>query len=230
MIRFDLDLSRLPTREGFTVTGRAAGDVELTGTRTRPRAYGTVNVTGVEVRDADSALLTLADGQIDLAGDAANVPGLRAEVPGGFLELAGRVPLAELLPEPAARALGLEAAGPIQARLRFDVDLGQLTVRPPWHVDGRAQGDVELVGPRARPRAYGAVTLTDVYAEHPAAPPLRIPDARIELNGDEAQIPGLRATIADGSARHRGSHPHGRARSPPPPRFPSGWPRAERPT
>ena len=29
-------------------------------------------------------------------------------------------------------------------------------------------------------------------------PPLRIADARIELGGDEAQIPGLRATIADG--------------------------------
>ena len=108
------------------------------------------------------------------------------------------MPLAELLPEPAARALGLEANGPIRARLRFDVDLGQLTVRPPWHVDGRAEGDVELIGPRARPRAYGAITLTDVYAEHPAAPPLQIADARIELGGDEAQIPGLRATIAGG--------------------------------
>jgi outer membrane protein assembly factor BamA/autotransporter translocation and assembly factor TamB len=214
MIRFDLDLSRLPTREGVSVAGRAAGDVELTGTRVRPRAYGTVNVTGVEIRDADSTLLTLASGQIDLAGDAANVPGLRAEVPGGFLELAGRVPLAELLPEPAARALGLEAAGPIQARLRFDVDLGGMTVRPPWHVDGRAQGDVELVGPRARPRAYGAITLTDIYAEHPAAPPLTIPDARIELNGDEAQIPGLRARIADGVLDIEGRIPVGALLSP----------------
>jgi outer membrane protein assembly factor BamA len=112
--------------------------------------------------------------------------------------VAGRVPLAELLPEPAARALGLEANVPIQARLRFDVDLGQLTVRPPWHIDGRAEGDVELIGPRARPRAYGAITLTDVYAEHPSAPPLQIADARIELGGDEAQIPGVRATIAGG--------------------------------
>jgi outer membrane protein assembly factor BamA/autotransporter translocation and assembly factor TamB len=214
MVRFDLDLSRLPTREGWSVTGRAEGDVELTGTRVRPRAYGTVLVSGVEVRDADSTLLALANGQIDLAGDAAHVPGLRAEVPGGFLELAGRVPLAELLPEPAARALGLEAAGPIQARLRFDVDLGQMNVRPPWHVDGRAQGDVELVGPRARPRAYGAVTLTDVYAEHPAAPPLTVPDARIELNGDEAAIPGLRARIADGILDLEGRIPVGALLSP----------------
>ena len=198
MLRFDLDLARVPTREGWTLAGRAKGDVELTGTRMQPRAYGTVEVTNVEVRDADSTLLTLADGQIDIAGDAATVPGLRATVPGGFFELEGRVPLAELLPEPAVRALGLEAAGPIQARVRFDVDLGQLTVRPPWHVDGRAEGDVELIGPRARPRAYGAITLTDLYAEHPSAPPLQIADARIELQGDEAQIPGIRAAIADG--------------------------------
>jgi outer membrane protein insertion porin family len=124
------------------------------------------------------------------------------------------VPLAELLPEPAARALGLEATGPIQARLRFDVDLGQMTIRPPWHVDGRAEGDVELIGPRARPRAYGAITLTDVYAEHPAAPPLRIADARIELGGDEAQIPGLRATIADGVLDLEGRIPVGALLSP----------------
>jgi autotransporter translocation and assembly factor TamB len=197
-VRFDLDLTRVPTREGFTVAGRASGDVELTGTRMQPRAYGTVQVKDVEVRDVDSTLLTLADGQIDVAGDAATIPGLRATVPGGFLELAGRVPLAELLPEPAARALGLEASGPIQARVKFDVDLGKLTVRPPWHIDGRAEGDVELIGPRARPRAYGAITFTDIYAEHPAAPPLEIADARIELGGDEAQIPGIRATIAGG--------------------------------
>jgi len=214
MVRFDLDLARVPTREGWTLAGRAKGDVELTGTRVRPRAYGTVEVTSVEVRDTDSTLLTLADGQIDLAGDAATIPGLRATVPGGFFEVAGRVPLAELLPEPAVRALGLEAAGPIQARVRFDVDLGQLTVRPPWHIDGRAEGDVELIGPRARPRAYGAITLTDVYAEHPAAPPLQIADARIELSGDEAQIPGIRATIADGVLDLEGRIPVGALLSP----------------
>ena len=197
-VRFDIDLTRVPTREGWTVAGRAAGDVELTGTRVRPRAYGMVQVKDVTVRDVDSTLLTLADGQIDLAGDAATIPGIRATVPGGFLELAGRVPLAELLPEPAARALGLEGGGAIQARMRFDVDLGALTVRPPWRIEGRAEGDVELIGPRARPRAYGAITLTDFYAEHPAAPAVEIADARIELGGDEAQIPGIRATIAGG--------------------------------
>ncbi len=197
-IRFDLDLSRVPTREGWTMTGRAAGDVDLTGTRMQPRAFGTVQVTNVEVRDVDSTLLTLADGQIEMAGDAATIPGLHATVPGGFFEVSGRVPLAELLPEPAARALGLEAQGPIEARLKFDVDLGKLAVRPPWHVDGRAEGDVELIGPRARPRAFGAITLTDIYAEHPSAPPLQIADARIELNGDSARIPGLRATVAGG--------------------------------
>ena len=213
-VRFDLDLARVPAREGWTIAGRAAGDVELTGTRMQPRAYGTVQVKDVEVRDVDSTLLTLADGQIDLAGDAATVPGLRATVPGGFLELAGRVPLAELLPEPTARALGLEGSVPIQARMRFDVDLGQLAVRPPWHIDGRAEGDIELIGPRARPRAYGAITLTDVYAEHPGTPPLEIADARIELGGDEAQIPGIRATIAGGVLDLEGRIPLGALLSP----------------
>ena len=138
-VRFDLDLTRVPTREGYTLAGRASGDVELTGTRMQPRAYGTVQVKDVEVRDVDSTLLTLADGQIDVAGDAATIPGLRATVPGGFLELAGTCRWPSCCRSPPRALLGSRSAGPIRARLRFDVDLGKLD-RSPALAHRRARG------------------------------------------------------------------------------------------
>lgn len=196
--RFDLDLARLPARAGWVLTGRAAGDVALSGSRRRPRAHGGVDVADVLVRNEEKTILSLAAGRVDLAGEAATTTGLRAEVPGGFLELTGRVPLAELLPEPTARALGLAPTGPIEAQLRFDVDLARIVVRPPWVMTGRAEGDLTLVGPRARPRTWGAITLTEVSATHPFAPPIVVADARIEMDGDAAVIPGIRASVGGG--------------------------------
>ena len=80
-VRFDIDLSRLPERPGWTMTGPAPPATSTSPARDK-RAFGTVQAgTNVEIKDASSTLLTLADGQIEMAGDAATIPGLHATVP-----------------------------------------------------------------------------------------------------------------------------------------------------
>ena len=229
-VRFDLDLARVPTREGWTVAGRAAGDVELTGTRMRPRAYGTVQVTNVEVRDVDSTLLTLADGQIDVAGDAATIPGLRATVP-------GRVPRAG-----GPRAPGRAAAGARGARAR---PRGQRPHPGPPAVRRRpraAHGAAALA--RRRPRGRRR------RADRPAGAPARVrrdhADRRLRRASRGAAAADRRRADRAGRRRGadprpprdhrrrrprpRGPHPRRARSSPPPARSASASPPAARPT
>jgi outer membrane protein assembly complex protein YaeT len=189
-----LDLSKLPVPAGWQMTGRVAGDVTLSGTRTRPRAAGLLTITESRIQRPGTAPIDIHEGVVELAGDTAYVRNLRATAQGGSFELAGQVPLAALLTPDQASRLGIEAgAGSLDLRAQGNVDLSQIPLPPGWAMTGQVQGHFELTGTRAAPRVTGLVTVGEGTLRRPGLPPAVVHGGEIELAGDRAILRGLSA-------------------------------------
>ena len=162
---FDADLARTPHPADLTVTGAAHGDVTLSGTRTRPRAFGDVALSGVTVRRPDQTIVQLQDGRLDLQGDVAVVENMKGTVGGGSVELTGTIPVAALLPAAGAERLGLTPGLEAQISLHWqDVQAAAIVelVRPgPSPVHAILTGDATLAGTAGSWRdAHGQLSLT----------------------------------------------------------------------
>ena len=162
---FDADLSRTPHPADLTVTGTAHGDITLSGTRVRPRAFGEVALSGITAQRSGQTIVTVEDGLLDLQGDAAVVQNIRATVGGGAVELTGTIPVAALLP--AARAEGLGLTPGVEAELNLhwqDVQAAAVLelLRPGASpVQATLTGDARIAGTAGSWRdAHGELTLT----------------------------------------------------------------------
>src|SRR5207245_10427395 len=56
----DVDLAQMPSRPDWTLAGTVKGDVDVSGTLSRPRASGTVALHGVSVQRGGVPLVTVA--------------------------------------------------------------------------------------------------------------------------------------------------------------------------
>jgi outer membrane protein assembly complex protein YaeT len=190
----DLDLSRLPAPAGWQMSGRVAGDVTLSGTRTHPQAAGTLTVAETRIQRPGLAPIDIHEGVVELAGDTAIIRGLRATAQGGSFELAGQVPLAALLSPAQATRFGIEAgAGTLDLRAQGNVDLSQIPLPPGWALTGQVQGHFELTGTRTAPRVAGLVTVGEGTLRRPGLPTVLVHGGEIELAGDKAILKGLSA-------------------------------------
>src|SRR6185436_11276353 len=110
----DLDLASLPARPDMRLAGRVAGTLTVTGTVDEPRTGGRVTLHAVTLERAGAPPITVTDGEVEIAGDVALTQGVRISLPGGTIDLSGRVPLAAVVTSPALRArLGLDPATPV---------------------------------------------------------------------------------------------------------------------
>lgn len=100
----DVDLTRLPAPEGWTLAGTARADVTLAGHTARPQARGAVTARDLRVETRVLPPLRVAQGRVELDGDAVVVPDLTVSVAGGSLTASGRVPLAAVLASARSRA------------------------------------------------------------------------------------------------------------------------------
>jgi outer membrane protein assembly factor BamA/autotransporter translocation and assembly factor TamB len=114
--KLDVDLAGLPARPGWTLGGRAEGELTLTGSLTHPHGFGFVVLRGASVTAPGAPLVSSADGRVDLDGDVASTSGVTASVAGGTMTLTGSVPLATLVGDTATARLHL-APGDTQLRL-----------------------------------------------------------------------------------------------------------------
>jgi outer membrane protein assembly factor BamA/autotransporter translocation and assembly factor TamB len=203
----ELDLAHVPSPAGWRLTGLIRGDVHLLGTPSAPRATGLVTLTGVEFQRPGFPLVTVSDGLVDLQGDSAYIRELHASFPGGRLDLLGRVPLGAVLAEEQAARLGIPTGGGFDLEASFDVDLAQWPMRPDWRAEGHVQGDLEFVGTRSRPRAYGLVALDGVAVDAPGDRLLAVSAGTVELAGDVVTTPGIEATLAGGTVLVSGDVP-----------------------
>jgi outer membrane protein insertion porin family len=203
----DLDLAQVPSPAGWQLTGRIQGDVKVGGTRAAPRATGLVTLTGVEFQRPGFPLVSVSDGLVELQGDAAYIRELHGNFPGGRVDLLGRVPLGAVLSEEQARRLGIPTGGGFSVEAAFDVDLAQWPVRPGWKAEGHVQGDLEFVGTRSRPRAFGLLTLSGIAVDAPGDRVLALPAGTVELAGDTVTTPGIEASVAGGTLRVSGAVP-----------------------
>ena len=166
-----MDLAQLPQPAGWSVAGRAAGDVSLQGTWARPRAFGSVTLSAARVQPPQGALLALAEGSLELQGDRAVVNGFRATVAGGTVLLSGRVPVAALLAEARARRFGVAAGEEADLRLTWEgVETNALleALRPdrPSRVSATLAGEARLQGTLATWRqAHGDVTVSPTQVQ-----------------------------------------------------------------
>src|SRR6185436_7951290 len=92
--KLDVDLAGVPARQGWTLGGRAEGELTLTGSLTHPHGFGFVVLRGASVTAPGAPLVSSADGRVDLDGDVASTSGITASVAGGTMTLTGSVPLA----------------------------------------------------------------------------------------------------------------------------------------
>ncbi len=162
---FDADLARTPHAADLSLTGKAHGDVTLTGTRERPRASGEVALSGINAQRSGQTIATLEDGRLALHGDVAVVENVRGSVAGGSVELTGTIPVAALLP--AARAEGLGLTPGVEAEIDLawsNVQAASLLelLRPgPSAVQATLTGNARLAGTAGTWRdAHGELTLT----------------------------------------------------------------------
>jgi outer membrane protein assembly factor BamA len=164
-VTFDADLARAVHRPDLTVTGAAHGDVTLTGTRVRPRAFGDVALSAVTVQRPDQTLVTLQDSRLHLQGDVAVVENMRGTAGGGTFELTGTIPVAAVLPAGGAERLGLTPGTEAQVSLRWEgvqaAALMELFRPGPSAVRATLNGDATLSGTAGSWRdAHGELHLT----------------------------------------------------------------------
>jgi outer membrane protein assembly factor BamA/autotransporter translocation and assembly factor TamB len=169
-VRFDMDLAQLPQPVGWTLGGRATGDVDFQGTWDRPRAFGAVNLTGATVQSPRAALLGVAEGSIELQGDRAVISGFRATLAEGTVQLSGKVPVAALVSAARAERIGVVAGEEADLLLTWEgVQAKALleALRPdrPSRISAALAGEVRLQGTLTSWRqAHGTAELipTDV--------------------------------------------------------------------
>jgi outer membrane protein insertion porin family len=202
-----LDLAQVPSPTGWRLAGRIDGDVDLVGTPAEPRATGLVRLSGVEFQRPGLPLVTVSEGLVELQGDAAHIRELHGNFPGGRVDLLGRVPLAAVLSEEQTRRLGIPTGGGFAVEAAFDIDLAQWPVRPGWSMQGHVQGDLEFVGTRLRPRAFGLIALSGVAVDAPGKRLLEVPDGRAELAGDVVTTTGIQASVGGGTLSVSGAVP-----------------------
>jgi translocation and assembly module TamA len=204
----DVDLASLPPRPGLQLAGRVQGDLTVTGTVDEPRTGGVFTLHGVTVQRQGMPDVTIADAQVDLAGDVATTQGVRIQLAGGTIELSGQVPLAAVVTDPGLRArLGIGAGAPLNVQAKLDVDLAGVPARPGWTLGGRAEGELTLTGSLSHPHGFGFVVLRGASVTAPGAPLVSAADGRVDLDGDIASTSGITASVAGGTVTLTGSVP-----------------------
>ncbi|HVR69263.1 MAG TPA: translocation/assembly module TamB domain-containing protein, partial [Vicinamibacteria bacterium] len=174
-----------------TLTGSATFDVPLADP-------GAASAEGrIETLEMESGALTahtvapftagFAEGRVTVGGLHLRGTGLSAQVSGS----AGAAP-----------------GAPLALRATVEADLGALPVTPrDWTLGGTARAEVTVDGTRAAPRAHGFLSLEDVALDSPAAPPVRVDEGRLALEGDAIRIPGLTVAVAGGTIEVEGEVP-----------------------
>jgi outer membrane protein insertion porin family len=74
-------------------------------------------------------------------------------------------------------------------------------------LQGVATGDVRVTGTRTHPRVQGLIAVRDGLIERPGAPPIRVADGDILLEGDVATARNLRVTMANSNLELTGRIP-----------------------
>jgi autotransporter translocation and assembly factor TamB len=206
--RIDADLAQLALPPGWTATGRVTGDVRVTGSLDRPRGEGAVTLAGVTLQRPGWPLVQVSDGAVRVEGDEAVLSDIRVSLPGGTMNLSGRVPLAALITNPTTQArFGLTAERGLDLQADLDVDLAALATSPGWTLAGRVQGQVNLAGTLRRPLPTGGLTLSNVRFARPGTPVLTIPSGQVTLQGDVVRTDGITAQVAGGTVVLTGDVP-----------------------
>jgi outer membrane protein assembly factor BamA/autotransporter translocation and assembly factor TamB len=196
----DADLAQLSLPPGWTATGRVRGDVTVSGSQDRPRGEGAFTLSGVTLQRPGWPLVQVADGEVRVDGDEAVTSGIRVSLPGGTMNISGRVPLAALITNPTTRErFGLGAERGLDLHADLDIDLAALATSPGWTLAGRVQGQVNLAGTLRRPLPTGNLTLADVRFARPGMPVLTIPSGQVALQGDVVRTDGITARLAGGT-------------------------------
>lgn len=91
--------------------------------------------------------------------------------------------------------LSLDPGGPLDLRLRGQMDLARVPPPQGWTLQGVATGDVRLTGTRTRPRAHGLIALRSGLIQRPGAQPIQVADGDVLLEGDVARARNLRVTM-----------------------------------
>ncbi|HLF94293.1 MAG TPA: translocation/assembly module TamB domain-containing protein, partial [Planctomycetota bacterium] len=127
--RLDVDLAGVePRLEG--VAGRIGADVNFDGVAERPIVTGAVNLTDVAVDRPNRPRLRVADGVIRIENNVAVADNLKAELDGGVLVLAGRVPVPALVARWRADPKRVAPDEAADVALRWDgFDAGVLLAR-----------------------------------------------------------------------------------------------------
>jgi translocation and assembly module TamA len=183
----DIDLASLASSPGWTLAGRAQGQVNLTGTLRRPSPVGNLTLSGVRFARPGMPVMTIPSGQVALQGDVIRTDGITAQVAGGTVVLTGDVPLATILGDARAAEFGF-TAGEARMQVRWDaIDAQQLLeeMRPdrPSRVTGTLAGRLDLHGSVLSPASLSG------DLEVPATT-LRIQDLPVEISPLRVQIEG----------------------------------------
>ena len=204
----DADLTKVSLPPGWTATGRVRGDVTVSGSLARPRGEGAVRLSGVTLQRPGWPLVQVADGAATLQGDEVVTSGIRVTLPGGTMNLSGRMPLAALVNDPATRErFGLAADRGLDLHADLDVDLAALVTDPGWTLAGRVQGQVDLAGTLRRPNPTGTLTLSGVRFARPGMPVMTIPSGQVAIQGDVIKTDGITAQVAAGTVVLTGDVP-----------------------
>lgn len=131
--------------------------------------------------------------RLEMRGRRVTVHGLEVEGPGMDFRADG--------------SLSLSPQGPLDLRLRGNVDLARVPAPTGWTMRGVATGDVHLTGTRTRPRASGLIAMKEGLIERPGTPPIHIADGEILLEGDVATARNLSITMAQSTLQVTGRIP-----------------------
>lgn len=96
-------------------------------------------------------------------------------------------------------SIGTDSRAPLDLRASASVDLAALPAPPGWQFAGQLETRLALSGPVGQPRAEGFLAGRGLAIESGWLPALTIPEARVELNGDAADIGSTTVAVAGGS-------------------------------
>ncbi len=94
---------------------------------------------------------------------------------------------------------GTNSSAPIELRAAASVDLADLPAPMGWQLAGQLETRLALTGPVGQPQARGFLAGRELAIETGWLPALTVPEARVELSGDAAEIGSITAAVAGGS-------------------------------
>ena len=196
-----VDLATVPAPVEWQLGGQARADLRVQGTRTRPLAYGSVDLTQLAAVGPRLPPLAAETARLELAGESLRIAETEASFAGGRIRVNGIVPLGAMLAGTRPEAAHIDVVW-------NGVDAAQihLAVAPDAEVavNGVLEGEAHVAGAFTSMAAITARVRTPPLRLTVEQVPITLSGLTLDIASGKATLAPLQVSTPNGSVQIRG--------------------------